>query len=209
MTAVGGQFAVRKRIQGKVRRYMVDRGLLPDDGCLLLAVSGGPDSTALLLILARLAGALRLRLFVAHFDHGLRGEEAARQERDFVRRLCDDRGLPLFAGSGDVRGRARREGLSIEDAARRERYAFLASTAIELDLSAVATGHTAGDQAETVLLNLVRGAGLPGIAAMRPRAPWPFPGGQSLVVVRPLLCLTRNETLAYCRAEGVEPLQDE
>ena len=209
MTAADAGRALRKRIEAKVRRYILDRGLLPADGSLLLAVSGGPDSTALLLVLSRLAKALGLRLAVAHFDHGLRGAAAAAAERDFVRRLCDARGLAFFAGSGDARGRARRERLSVEDAARRERYGFLARAAAEAGVRAVATGHTAGDQAETVLLNLVRGAGLPGLAAMRPRAPWPVPGHGSLTVVRPLLCLTREETLSYCLSQGIEPLEDE
>ena len=108
-----------------------------------------------------------------------------------------------------MRRRAKTDRTSIEDAARRERYDFLARVAHEDGSSHVATGHTASDQAETVLLHLVRGTGLDGLAAMSPHADWPLPRHEGLAVVRPLLPLTREETRAYCAACGVEPLDDE
>ena len=198
----------RKRIEGDVRRFVLDRALLPADRRLLLAVSGGPDSTALLLILARLAKNLRLSLGVAHFDHGLRGTDAAARDEAFVRDLACALDVPLFSGAGDVRALARSQRRSLEDAARYARYDFLASAAAREGFSAVATGHTASDQAETVLLHLVRGAGLAGLAGMTPRASWPL-GGPELSLVRPLLRLTRDQTLAYCAAASVTPLEDE
>lgn len=198
----------RKRIEGEVRRFILDRHLLPADGRLLLAVSGGPDSTALLLILARLAKNLRLSLCVAHFDHGLRGKDAALREGAFVRDLACSLNVPFFAGAGDVRALARGQHLSLEDAARRARYAFLALVATREGFGAVATGHTAADQAETVLLHLVRGAGLDGLAGMSPRSTWPF-AGTDLALLRPLLTLSREQTLACCAAARVTPLEDE
>ncbi len=198
----------RKRIEGGVRRFILDRALLSSDGRLLLAVSGGPDSTALLLIMARLAKNLRISLGVAHFDHGLRGHETAEREEAFVRDLACSLGVPCFSGADDVRALAHSQHLSLEDAARRARYAFLASVAARESFSAVATGHTASDQAETVLLHLVRGSGLDGLAGMTPRSSWPL-GGSDLTLVRPLLRLSREQTLAYCAAACVAPVEDE
>jgi tRNA(Ile)-lysidine synthase len=198
----------RKRIESQVRRFALDHGLLPPQGRLLLAVSGGPDSTALLLITARLAKNLGLKPAVAHFDHGLRGRAAAQQEAAFARSLAESLTIPFYEGSGDVRRLARTQRLSLEDAARRARYEFLASVAQREGYPAVATGHTASDQAETVLLHLVRGAGLDGLAGMAARSTWPFPH-TGLSLVRPLLTLSRQQTLAYCAAADVTPLEDE
>jgi tRNA(Ile)-lysidine synthase len=192
----------RKRFESSVRRHLLDHGL-PQDPRLLLAVSGGADSTALLLIMARLAKNLRLQLGVAHFDHGLRGRRVAQRETAFVHDLAFSLGLPFYTDS------ARGERKPSEDAARRARYGFLASIAEREAYNAVATGHTASDQAETVLLHLVRGAGLDGLAGMSPRAGWPFPGYEKLELLRPLLRLSRRDTLAYCAAAGVQPIEDE
>lgn len=198
----------RKRIESAVRRHLLDIGL-PRDARLLLAVSGGPDSTALLLILARLAKNLRLQLGVAHFDHALRGRRAAQREHRFVGELASSLGLPFHAGSSDVRALAREQRLSTEDAARRARYDFLASVAEREGYATVVTGHTASDQAETVLLHLVRGAGLDGLGGMSARAAWPFPGHEGLTLLRPLLRTAREDTVAYCAAAGVAALEDE
>jgi tRNA(Ile)-lysidine synthase len=126
-----------------------------------------------------------------------------------VAELCDALRLPLTTGAGDVRTLARARKLSLEDAARRARYAFLASTALALGYSAVATGHTASDQGETVLLNIIRGAGLSGLGGMPAASKWPFAGHGGLSLLRPLLGLTRSDTLAVCSAFGLEPLEDE
>ena len=189
----------RKRVEGAVRRDLLDHGL-PQDRRLLLAVSGGGDSTALLLIMSRLARNLHLGLRVAHFDHGLRSRRTAQREERFVREIAESLGLPFYSGSA--------EGIASEDAARRARYEFLASVAEREGYSAVATGHTASDQAETVLLHLVRGAGLDGLAGMTARAAWPFAGHNGLALLRPLLRLSHEATLAYCEAAGVEPIED-
>lgn len=191
-----------------MRRYMDDAALWPPEGRLLVAVSGGPDSAALLLILARLARRPPLSLAVAHFDHGLRGAAVGETEALAVRRLAESLDLPFFPAVGDVRRRAKQERLSLEEAARRERYEFLAAAAREAGAAWVATGHTASDQAETVLLHLLRGAGLAGLAGMSPSSGWPVPGHDGLTLIRPLLRLSRDETLAYCVASGVRPLDD-
>jgi tRNA(Ile)-lysidine synthase len=144
----------------------------------------------------------------AHFDHGLRGAAATRRERANVEALCSRQGVALEVGAGDTRAHARVHRLSSEDAARELRYAFLAGAAAAKGCSAVATGHTADDQVETVLLHTVRGSGLAGLAGMAPRGPWPLAGSGALEVARPLLCLRREETVRYCRDEGLEPVAD-
>ena len=198
-----------RRVESAVRRYFLDNYMRPADGRVLLAVSGGADSTALLLVLNRLSRDLQLGLHIAHFDHGLRGPEVSAKEEGFVRELATALGLPLSVGRGAVRTAAREQRLSLEDAARRQRYAFLAGVAGDLGIGAVATGHTASDQAETVLMHLVRGAGLQGLAGMPPVSPWPFEGHPGLSLIRPLLAVSGRETRAYCRAEGVQAVEDE
>ncbi len=185
---------------------MADRGVLVDGERVLVAVSGGGDSTAMLLILSRLAAEFRWRLTVAHFDHRLRTREEADADRELVSGLAQSLGLPFVHGSGDVARRARRRGESGELAARTLRYRFLAAQAKAAGTAVVAVGHTLDDQAETVLLHLVRGSGLDGLAAMRPRSRWPL--GRGPDVARPLLMLRREETLRYCSESGVAPRED-
>jgi tRNA(Ile)-lysidine synthase len=199
-----------QRLERRVLRYVQRHGLFSDGQQVLLAVSGGPDSTALLAILAHLSasGALGLGLTVAHFDHGLRRRSERQAERAAVSELATRLGLPLVVGEGDVRAHARRRRLSREEAARELRYRFLAEEAESLGIGTVATGHTADDQAETVLLHLIRGSGLAGLAGMRPGSSWPFGGHQGLLLARPLLDVIRQETERYCREEGLTPCLD-
>ena len=198
--------ALDRRVLHHIRKHSV---LTPGEHTIV-AVSGGPDSTALLVLLSRLYPKLRLDLTVAHFDHQLRGTEEVAADLEFVRSVAASLELPLVHGSGNVRTHAHERHLSIEDAARRLRYAFLSEQAAALgaaaDASVVAVGHTLDDQAETVLLHLIRGAGLAGVAAMSPRAPWPFGAGPELA--RPLLALRRDDTQRYCREIGLQPRED-
>ena len=174
---------------------------------LLVATSGGPDSMALLYSLATVGPSLGLKLHVAHLNHRLRGAQATADAR-YVREAAGRLGLPCTVGSADVAG-ARARGETLEQAARRLRYQFLAAAARDCGAPAVALGHTANDQAETVLLHLARGAGLEGLAAMRPLDAWPFPEqAPGLSVVRPLLALTRPEVEEYCRQRRLRPRRD-
>ena len=160
-------------------------------GPLLVAVSGGTDSTALLLLLTDLAPELGLLLHVAHFDHRARPAAAA-ADAAFVAGLAAAAGAPLRIG------RAARRPAS-EDEARRGRYTFLRRAAAEAGATAVATGHTRDDQAETVLLHATRGSGLAGLGGMRPSREG---------VIRPFLTLTRSDTAAICAAAGIVPRED-
>jgi tRNA(Ile)-lysidine synthase len=165
---------LRAHVQARLRE------LAPEAAKVVVAVSGGPDSVALLRLLHK--GAWRLE--VAHLDHALR-EEAAEDVR-FVTALAGDLGVPLHTARADVAQVAVKRGWNLEDAARRVRYSFLTRVAKTTQADAIATGHTLNDQAETVLMQLLRGAAYPrGMAARREQ------------IVRPLMEVTRHELLAY------------
>lgn len=199
----------RRSIRARVRRFILDHGLLRPGEGVLVGVSGGPDSTCLLLILAALRPSLRFRLHAAYFDHGLRGPGAAAREQRFVRSLAEALAVPLRCGVGDVRGHARAHRRSLEEAARELRYRFLAEAAREAGCEAVAVGHTQDDQAETVLLHLLRGSGVRGLAAMAPASSWPVAGGDGAPrLVRPLLGVSHDDTEGCCRDVGLAPQQD-
>lgn len=196
-----------RRIERAVARFVREGEVLRRGERVLAAVSGGPDSSALLLILAALRKPLRIEVACAYFDHRLRGPEGSEAERAAVRALAGRAGVELFEGAGDVREEARRARRGVEDAARVLRYRFLGDTARAAGCGVVATGHTLDDQAETVLLHLVRGAGLRGLAGMRPRSSWPL-GAEGPDVARPLLALRRAETRTYCEELGVAVVED-
>ena len=160
---------------------------------VLAAVSGGLDSMCLLHFL-RGEG---YDVSCAHFNHQLRGEEAARDE-DFVRAWCEKEDIPFYLGTGDVRAYARATGKSEEEAARDLRYAFLRETAQMLGTQ-IALAHHADDNAETVLLNFVRGTDLRGLCGMRPKQ------GD---IVRPFLEQTREELVTYARAHNIPHVED-
>ncbi|MDP2673591.1 MAG: tRNA lysidine(34) synthetase TilS [Dehalococcoidia bacterium] len=195
-----------KGLQSRVLRFVRRYGVLNPGERALLAVSGGQDSSALLLIVSRLASEIGLEVTVAHFDHRLRSRGEGRDDEKAVRTMAQGLGLPLVTGSGDARRRAARRHESIEEAARSLRFAFLAREAKRLNAGVVVLGHTRDDRAETVLLHLLRGSGLDGLIGLRPRSAWPFGRGPALA--RPLLAVTRAETGRYCREAGLSPRED-
>jgi tRNA(Ile)-lysidine synthase len=183
------------------------RWRLPPAG--VVAVSGGPDSVALLRALAALAGeGAAAPLVVAHLNHQLRGAESDDDEA-FVRSLCErlDGGSGRVAWRGerrDVAALARAEGGNLEAVARRVRYEWLTQVAEETGSAWVATGHTADDQAETVLHRLLRGTGLQGLRGIAGRRPLRL----GVELVRPLLGVTRGQVLAYLDGEGQDYRSD-
>ncbi len=192
-------------------------GLLPMGEPIVVGVSGGPDSLCLLHLLRELAPAYGVTLHVAHLNHGIRAEAEA--EACYVAQLCHRWGLPCIVERADVPAQAAAQGLSVEEAARQARYAFLGRLARSLGARTVAVAHHADDQVETVLMHLLRGSGLAGLRGMRPRTPLGElhlgPEAeetratlQSISLVRPLLGVTRAEIEAYCREQGLEPLYD-
>lgn len=171
---------------------------------VLVAVSGGADSLACLLVLRELASRYGFTVQAAHFDHQLRPE--SRQDLEWVRDLCARLEVPFLSGEGDVAAVARSQRMGIEETARKMRYQFLAFVAAEKRVDCIATGHTADDQAETVLMRILRGTGVRGIRGMLPSAP--VPGAPAQRLIRPLLPLRRSETRAICEEAGIEPLTD-
>lgn len=172
---------------------------------LVVAVSGGADSLALLHALTVIGADLRLRLHVATLDHRLRGDEGAADARA-VAELARAWGLPVTVGATDVHALMLERGVSVELAARLARYQFLASVALEVGARCVITGHHADDQVETILMRALRGTGVHGLGGMRPSAPLPY--RPELTLLRPLLGVTRAELEAYCRQHGLSPRHD-
>ncbi len=205
MTSPGSSFVAR------LAASLRESGLFPGHRHLLLAVSGGADSVALLLAMHALKRSMGLRITAAHLDHRLRGADG-RADAAFVAGLAKRLRVPCVTGGADVRGAARRKHISLEMAAREARYRFLERTARAKGATAIVTAHTADDQAETVLLRLARGSGVTGLSGMRPTTVVPEtrtgmpPSG--IVLLRPLLDVSRAEIEAFLKREG-EPWRED
>lgn len=191
------------RVWSKLVAFDKRLDLLPPGARVLAGVSGGPDSVCLAHWLSVLKRRKGLDVALLHVHHGLRGKEADRDAR-FVLALGEKLGLPASVVKTDVKALARERCMGLEDAGRKARYEALAARAKRGRRRIVATGHQRDDQAETVLLHLLRGtsaAGLAGMPARRPLAP-------GVELVRPLLPLTRAEVDAYLRAHGLTARTD-
>ncbi|MHC4914628.1 MAG: tRNA lysidine(34) synthetase TilS [Planctomycetota bacterium] len=182
------------------------RELIDPGAPCLAAVSGGPDSVALVAALCELSDELPMELAVAHLDHAIRERSAA--DAEWVGDLAARLELPFICERLDVPSLKRREGLALEEAARRARYAFLERAALEWGARCVFTGHTADDQAETVLFRVLRGTGLTGLAGI-PRARPISAENPEIVLVRPMLGCTRLEVLTFLESRGLDSLVDE
>jgi tRNA(Ile)-lysidine synthase len=182
---------------------------LPANARLVTAVSGGADSVALLLSIDELikSGRLKLEISVAHLDHRLRGKASDADSR-WVMALAERLGHTAKIGRVDVKRRAAKTGDNLEQAARRARYEFLEKTARTVQAEVILTAHTMDDQAETVLLNLLRGSGAGGLGGVEPVRP--LASGSEIVLARPLLSWAlRQDTEDFCRQRGVEFRTDE
>ena len=177
-----------------IRKY----AMLPAGSHVLCAVSGGADSMCLLHWLCELRGQLGIRLSAAHFEHGLRGDES-RRDALFTEEQCRHLGVFCAVGHGDAAAYAAEKKIGIEDAARTLRYRFLEQTAEELGCDRIATAHNLNDNAETVLMNLLRGSGTRGLAGIPPVR------GR---IVRPLLQTDREEIEAFLREKGIPHIED-
>ncbi len=172
---------------------------------VLIGVSGGRDSMVLLAVLAALAGPMRLRLGVAHYHHGLRGATADR-DATIAARTAMTAGLPYFHDRGDVAAHRRLHRMSLEEAARDMRYAFFAAAAHRYGFGYVALGHHADDNAELVLMRLLRGSGPLGLAGIPPVRPL---GSSGPMVIRPLIDCHRTAIDRFCRQYALVTAEDE
>jgi tRNA(Ile)-lysidine synthase len=180
-------------LEAQVRKTIRAFHMLSESEHVLVAVSGGADSTALLLCLHKLALAFRLTLTVAHLNHGIRGAEADEDE-DFVRKTSAELGLRFISETIDIKQQAKMARRNIEDLARQRRYEFLRRCALEVGVQKIAVGHTLNDQAETALFRFIRGSGIEGLSAIHPVV-----GG---TVIRPLMECSRTSILQYLKQEG-------
>jgi tRNA(Ile)-lysidine synthetase-like protein len=205
-------------LRDDVVAFVAANDLWQSGATLLVAVSGGPDSLCLLSLLKELSSIQELALHVAHLDHALRPDSAA--DAHFVVEVAQSWEIPVTVARCDVQELAGRYG-GVEAAARAVRYGFLRDTALAVGATAVATGHNADDQAETVVQRLLRGAGPGGLAAMRPRLSyeqWAGIGVPAALdgrkyaarpnLVRPLLASPRSLIEAYCVEHGLNPRHD-
>jgi len=189
-----------------VLHFIQKEHLVSSPSCLLAAVSGGPDSVCLLHILAGLREKLGITLHIAHLDHKLRGAESEADAR-YVSELANRLGIPATIEERDVKAYQTRRRISQEEAAREVRYTFLAQVAQSIGAKEAAAGHTLDDHIETILMHLVRGAGIKGLQGLQPRTQWQL-AGNSITIVRPLLQVSREETTNYCRQHQLAPRID-
>ena len=184
-----------------IASILSDQCQLTPNQPILVGVSGGPDSLCLMETI-RQAG---YSVFVAHFNHQLRSDSDT--EAETLKSTLTRKNIPAVFEKGDVQAFAKREGISIEEAARELRYRFLYAQAQIHQAQAVAVGHTADDQVETVLMHFLRGAGLTGLKGMSYRSFLPV-FNESMPLIRPLLDVWREETVVFCAANGLDPYYD-
>jgi len=188
---------VVKNLVAKVKDTIFSHEMVAPQDKVVVAVSGGPDSVCLLDVLFALKDELQISLVVAHFEHGLRpGED--QQETEFVSRLAGSYGLEFYterASAGLAYGRG-----SLEERARKERYQFLTKIKEKVKAQKIALGHQLDDQAETVLMRLLRGSGPLGLGAIPPV--------RDALIIRPLIKVSREEVQDYLRQKGILWMQD-
>ena len=194
-----GEAASIEEIEEKIKGVIAGYSMLPQGCAVVAGLSGGADSTALTHFLFTHQKEYGVSLTAVHVNHGIRA--AAGEDEEAARRFCQGLGAPFRALRADVPALARQKGLSLEDCGRRVRYGFFRQVLAELGgPGRIATAHTSTDSAETMLLNLTRGAGARGLRGIPPVR------GE---VVRPLISLTRQEVEAYCRWYRLPFVQDE
>jgi len=186
---------ILERIKKTIQEYK----LLEKKDRILIAYSGGVDSTGLLTVLLELREEWSFELFLGHFNHKLR--QKADEDEQFVKRMAQKYSLPIFVGSKDVRSYARAKKLNIEEAGRKLRYDFLKKTALKIGGARIATGHTMTDQAETFIMRLMRGSGLRGLGGI-----FPLVEG---TIIRPLIQVEHKDIEAYLKEKGIEFRIDE
>ncbi len=220
----------KTNLESKVIDFIQRYSLIPRKELVVVGVSGGADSVCLLHVLAKWRKGLGIKLHIAHLNHQLRGAESE-ADAEYVSNLAGSLGIPITIDRQDVAAYRTERNCSIEEAARELRYAFLARVAREVRANRIATGHTRDDQVETILMHILRGTGITGLCGLAPCSPMMYDSqGMSLpasslslpaealsvakgrrsnlLVIRPLLDITREETASYCQEHQLDPRID-
>lgn len=186
-------------MQTKAAEAIHTYGLIERGQTVVCGVSGGADSVALMYALLSLSPQMEFKVCAAHLNHGIRGQSAEHDEQ-FVRDLCEFYGVPLYCENKNIPALAKKQKLTLEQAGREERYAFLERARIHFNADLIAVAHHMDDQAESVLLHMTRGSGLSGLTGMQPKR------GR---IIRPLLFVRRGEIEDYLSREGLAYCIDE
>jgi len=183
----------------KVKAFVIENNLIQNGDKVLVALSGGPDSVCLINILYELKKTFNIEIAAVHVNHMLRGDEAFKDE-EYASDLCDALDIKFFSKRIDINAISKQRGISHELAGREERYKFFKLISKENGYNKIAVAHNANDQAETILMNIMRGTGIEGLCGIRSKRE----GG----IIRPILCLSREEIERYCSANNLNPRID-
>ena len=185
-------------ITEKVYKTIRENELIEKGDTVIIGVSGGPDSMTLLNILINLKDKLSYNIVVAHINHGLRKE--ADEETKYVDEFCKKRNIPFYVKKANVKELAKEQKIGTEEAGRKLRYDFFEEVAKEVKANKIATAHTANDNAETVLMNIMRGSGTSGLKGIEPK--------RNNKYIRPLIKCMRSEIEKYCDEQNLKPKED-
>jgi tRNA(Ile)-lysidine synthase len=209
-------------LESKVLDFIQRYSLISRKEIAVVGISGGADSVCLLHVLTKWRRGLGIRLHIAHLNHQLRGAESE-ADAEYVSNLAGSLGIPSTIDRQDVAAYRTERKCSIEEAARELRYAFLARVAREVGAHRIAVGHTRDDQVETILMHILRGTGITGLCGLAPCSPMAYDSQgtslrasslslrakrSNLLVIRPLLDITREETASYCQEHQLDPRID-
>lgn len=192
-------FCYMAMLEDKVKRTIKINSLVDKQDQVILGVSGGPDSVAMLHLLKKISRELKIKLHVAHFDHKLRSD--SQKDREFVQNLACKLGLPFSYLEKEIK-KVNNKG-SIEEIARNERLKFFFAVAHKIKAKKIALAHNLDDQAETVLMRILRGSGLYGLSAMSPKRKV-----SKYLLIRPLIGIRRKEIEAYLKKKGLKYRRD-
>lgn len=196
----------------KIKRFIEENSMIERGEKLVLGVSGGADSVCLLLLLKCLQNEYNLKLYVVHINHGIRAEAAL--DADYVKKLCEEYGVPFYLFEENIPAMSKKMGMSEEEAGRTFRYKAFLEVGDKVGACKIVTAHHLADQAETVLFHLIRGTNLAGMAGIRPVSEWRQDGTTDseksgrIKLIRPLLCVTKEEIIDYLHSENVSWRED-
>lgn len=183
----------------KVKEFIIENSLINKDDKILVALSGGPDSVCLLHCLYSLKEDFNIKIGAAHVNHMLRGEDSIKDE-EYSRNLCESLDIDFYSTEININEVAKNKGISIEMAGRESRYKFFEEIRKTNNYNTIAVAHNENDQAETIIMNLMRGTGIEGLCGIRPK--------RNGNIIRPILCLPRIEIEEYCIEKNLNPRID-